>query len=114
MPIVQGLAETLVLAVTEHNQQLATAINPIVSQAMNPTRGPEALAATAKRLKDHVDRRRLLAIADRLIAVPSPTGRAGAAAEALAAILTEEGFAIDRPAAGHPDACAVVARLEGV
>ena len=49
----------------------------------------------------------------RLIAAPSPTGRAGAAAEALAAILTEEGFAVDRPAAGHPDAPAVVARLEG-
>jgi acetylornithine deacetylase/succinyl-diaminopimelate desuccinylase-like protein len=64
-------------------------------------------------LKRHVNRRRLLAVAERLIAVPSRTGRAGAAADALAAILTEEGFAVDRPAAGHPQAPAVVARLEG-
>ena len=84
-----------------------------MSHATNPTAGAESLAATAERLKRHVDRRRLLAIAERLIAVPSPTGRAGAAADALAAILTEEGFAVDRPAAGHPDAPAVVARLEG-
>jgi acetylornithine deacetylase/succinyl-diaminopimelate desuccinylase-like protein len=71
-------------------------------------------ATTADHLKEHVDRRRLVAIAQRLIAVPSPTGRAGAAADALAAILTEEGFAVDRPDAGHPDAPAVVTRLEGL
>jgi acetylornithine deacetylase/succinyl-diaminopimelate desuccinylase-like protein len=70
-------------------------------------------ATTADHLKRYVDRRRLLAIAERLIAVPSPTGRAGAAADALAAILAEEGFAVDRPDAGHPEAPAVVARLEG-
>ena len=68
---------------------------------------------TAESLKGHVDRRRLLTIAERLLAVPSPTGRAGAAADALACILTEEGFAVDRPDAGHPEAPAVVARLEG-
>lgn len=68
---------------------------------------------TADCLRDYVDSRRLLAIAERLIAVPSPTGRAGAAADALAAILTGEGFAVDRPDAGHPEAPAVVARLEG-
>jgi acetylornithine deacetylase/succinyl-diaminopimelate desuccinylase-like protein len=65
------------------------------------------------RLRRHVDRRRLLAIAQRLIAVPSPTGQAGAAAEVLATILTEEGFLVDRPPAGHPIASAVVVRLEG-
>ena len=71
-------------------------------------------ATTAELLKGHVNRRRLLTIAERLIAVPSPTGRAGAAADALAAILTEEGFAVDRPDGGHTEAPAVVARLEGL
>ncbi len=65
------------------------------------------------RIRGHVDRRRLVAVATRLIAVPSPTGRAGGAADALAAILGEEGFAVDRPAAGYPEAPAVVARLDG-
>ena len=72
---------------------------------------PESLAALAGRLASHVDRRRLLAIAGRLIDAPSPTGHAGAAADALAAILEEEGFAVDRPSLGHPEAPAVVARL---
>jgi len=75
--------------------------------------GAESLVATAERLRRHVDRRRLSAIARRLIAAPSPTGRAGAAAQALATVLTEAGFAVERPSAGHPDAPAVVARLEG-
>ncbi len=70
-------------------------------------------ATSADHLKECVDRRRLIAIAERLIAAPSPTGRAGAAADALAAILTEEGFAVDRPDGGHPEAPAVVVRLEG-
>jgi acetylornithine deacetylase/succinyl-diaminopimelate desuccinylase-like protein len=80
---------------------------------MEPTEGLESLKGTTERLNVYVNRRRLLAIAERLIAVPSPTGRAGAAADALATVLTEEGFAVDRPAAGHPDSPAVVARLEG-
>src|SRR5689334_9061118 len=78
---------------------------------MSSTGDAGSIGATSERLKGHVDRRRLLAIAGRLIAVPSPTGRAGAASEALAAVLTEEGFAVDRPPAGHPDTPAVVARL---
>ena len=84
-----------------------------MNRATNPAAGPESLAATALRMKGHVDRRRLIAIAERLIAIPSPTGRAGAAADSLAAVLTEEGFAVDRPPAGHPEAPAVVARLAG-
>ncbi len=84
-----------------------------MSHATNPASAAESLAAMAQRLKEHVDRKRLIAVAERLIAIPSPTGSAGAAAEALAAILTEEGFLVDRPAAGHPHAPAVVARLEG-
>jgi succinyl-diaminopimelate desuccinylase len=83
-----------------------------VSRAANPREGPESLAVIAERLKGHVDRQRLIAIARRLIAAPSPTGRAGAAAQALAEVLTDAGFAVERPAGGHPDAPAVVARLE--
>jgi acetylornithine deacetylase/succinyl-diaminopimelate desuccinylase-like protein len=71
------------------------------------------LGDRSERLKRYVDGNRLLAIARRLIAAPSPTGRAGAAAEVLASVLAEEGFALDRRVAGHPDAPAVVARLEG-
>jgi acetylornithine deacetylase/succinyl-diaminopimelate desuccinylase-like protein len=84
-----------------------------VSRTTSPTRDSESLAAVAQRIRGFVDSRRLLAIARRLIAAPSPTGRAGAAADALAAILTEEGFDLDRPAAGHPEAPAVVVRLKG-
>ncbi|OWK38256.1 M20 family metallopeptidase [Fimbriiglobus ruber] len=58
-----------------------------------------------------VNTQRLLDTAVRLIARPSPTGSAGAAADELAAILTEDGFAVERPTAGHPAAPAVVARL---
>jgi acetylornithine deacetylase/succinyl-diaminopimelate desuccinylase-like protein len=83
-----------------------------VSRTTNPTDGPESFAATAELLK-YVDRQRLLEIARRLISVPSPTGRAGAAADALEAVLGEAGFAVDRPAAGHPEAPAVVAWLTG-
>jgi hypothetical protein len=72
---------------------------------------PIVSRATAERLKGCVDHRRLIAIAQRLIVAPSPTGRAGAAAEALAVILAGAGFAVERPAAGHPEAPAVVVRL---
>jgi acetylornithine deacetylase/succinyl-diaminopimelate desuccinylase-like protein len=84
-----------------------------VSHATDQPDFPESLDATARRLRGHVDRRRLVSIAERLIAVPSPTGRGGSVADELAAILIEEGFAVDRPAAGHPDAPAVVVRLSG-
>jgi acetylornithine deacetylase/succinyl-diaminopimelate desuccinylase-like protein len=45
------------------------------------------------------------------VAVPSPTGSAGAAADCLADLLRADGFAVERPAAGHAAAPAVVARL---
>lgn len=59
-----------------------------------------------------VDEQRLLDTAQELIAVPSPTLDAGAAADALASILTAEGFAVERPSADWPPAPAVVARLD--
>ncbi len=73
------------------------------------TTGPDA--SIVERLRRSVDCSRLLRIAERLIAAPSPTGSAGAAADALAEILAEEGFEVDRPDAGHPVSPAVVARL---
>jgi acetylornithine deacetylase/succinyl-diaminopimelate desuccinylase-like protein len=84
-----------------------------VIRATNPAGDPGSIAATAELLKRYVDRRRLLEIARRLISAPSPTGRAGTAADVLEAILCEAGFAVDRPEAGHPEAPAVVARLKG-
>jgi acetylornithine deacetylase/succinyl-diaminopimelate desuccinylase-like protein len=65
------------------------------------------------RVKQAVNRQRLVDTAVRLVAVPSPTGEAGAASDCLAQILTGDGFAVERPEAGYPRAPAVVARLEG-
>jgi succinyl-diaminopimelate desuccinylase len=84
-----------------------------VTRGTSPTDVPGPTPALVDRLRGHVDRRRLLGIAGRLIAAPSPTGEAGAAADVLGEILTDEGFAVERPAAGHTAAPAVVARLEG-
>jgi acetylornithine deacetylase/succinyl-diaminopimelate desuccinylase-like protein len=69
-------------------------------------------AATIERLRTHVNRRRLVETARRLIEVPSPTGQAGAASECLAEILAADGFFVERPDGGHPAAPAVVVRLE--
>ena len=71
-----------------------------------------AFSALGARLSAAVDRRRLLDTAIRLVAVPSRTGEAGAAADCLASLLTADGFAVERPEAGHPAAPAVVVRLD--
>ncbi len=63
-------------------------------------------------LLEAVDPQRLIDTAKELIAVPSPTLDAGAAADALASILAAEGFAVERPQADWPQAPAVVARLD--
>jgi acetylornithine deacetylase/succinyl-diaminopimelate desuccinylase-like protein len=70
----------------------------------------DTASATADRLGQAVNRRRLVDTAVRLIAVPSRTGEAGAAADCLAQILEEDGFRVQRPPAGYPAAPAVVAR----
>lgn len=57
-----------------------------------------------------LDRDRLLATAAELIGVPGPTGSAGEVADRLAALLESDGFAVERVAAGHPNAPAVVVR----
>jgi acetylornithine deacetylase/succinyl-diaminopimelate desuccinylase-like protein len=64
------------------------------------------------RLLAAVRRDRLLDTAVKLVAVPSRTGEAGAAADRLAEFLRADGFAVERPEAGHPAAPAVVVRLD--
>src|SRR5947208_9155532 len=70
-----------------------------------------SLSPLSDRLNRSVNRARLLDTATKLIAVPSRTGEGGAVADQLANILTEDGFTVERPAAGHPTAPAVVVRL---
>jgi succinyl-diaminopimelate desuccinylase len=70
------------------------------------------LLSDLARINAFVDLDRLVRIAERLINAASPTGRAGPALDALADILGREGFDVERPDAGHPDAPAVVARLD--
>src|SRR6516165_8985708 len=71
------------------------------------------IRAQHERLARLVCRDRLVETAMRLIGVPSPTGAGGAVADSLADLLRGEGFGVDRLAAGHPDAPAVLVRLEG-
>lgn len=59
-----------------------------------------------------IDRGRLLATAERLIAIPSPTGSAGGVADELARILRDDGFTVERHETAHPASPAVVARFE--
>ncbi len=62
---------------------------------------------------DAVRPARLLHYARQLMQWHTPTGQARPALDTLADILHAEGFAVQRPAAGHPDAPAVVALLAG-
>ena len=55
---------------------------------------------------------RLLDTAVQLIEIPSPTRSAGDVANRLAEILRHDGFEVQRPAAGWPDAPAVVTKLD--
>jgi acetylornithine deacetylase/succinyl-diaminopimelate desuccinylase-like protein len=68
------------------------------------------LTSENERFGKAIRRDRLVDTAVRLIAVPSRTGEAGAVADCLAKMLSEEGFAVERPVAGHPAAPAVVVR----
>jgi acetylornithine deacetylase/succinyl-diaminopimelate desuccinylase-like protein len=68
------------------------------------------LTALRQRISQTVNRNRLVETAMRLIAVPSRTGEAGAAADCLATMLTEEGFAVERPTGGYRAAPAVAVR----
>jgi acetylornithine deacetylase/succinyl-diaminopimelate desuccinylase-like protein len=64
------------------------------------------------RLAAAIDRERLIRTAVQLIEIPSPTGHAAAAADALEHLLRSEGFDVARVEADHPAAPAVVARCD--
>ena len=64
------------------------------------------------RIRSLVSRDRLLETATRLIAVPSPTGDAGAVLDTLTQLLEADGFPVARKAASHPAAPAVITRLD--
>jgi acetylornithine deacetylase len=66
-----------------------------------------------QRLLNAVQPRRLLEMAQKLIAVPSRTGEAKGALDCLADILKAEGFAVERPDGGYPQAPAVAVRHGG-
>lgn len=68
-------------------------------------------ALNVERFKRAVNRQRLVDTAVKLIAVPSRTGEAGAAADCLAQILSGDGFPVERPEGGHPAAPAVAVRF---
>src|SRR5579871_2562915 len=68
--------------------------------------------AIADRLRQAVRRERLLDTARQLVAVPSRTGEGGAVADCLAHLLQADGFTVERPAAKHPSAPAVVVRFD--
>jgi len=63
-------------------------------------------------LRRAVNPARLLDTAQKLVAIPSPTGNAGAVSDGLAEILRTDGFHVERHAAGHPAAPAVVTRFD--
>src|SRR5437870_4090959 len=69
-------------------------------------------ALSVERIQRAVNRQRLMDTAVKLIAVPSRTGEAGAAADCLAQILSGEGFTVERPEGGHPAAPAVAVRFD--
>lgn len=69
-------------------------------------------ALNVERLKQAVNRQRLVDTAVKLIAVPSRTGEAGAAADCLAQILADDGFTVERPVGGHPAAPGVAVRFD--
>lgn len=56
---------------------------------------------------------RLLEMARKLIAIPSRTGEAKGVLDGLAEILQSEGFAVERPDGGYPQAPAVAVRWQG-
>jgi acetylornithine deacetylase/succinyl-diaminopimelate desuccinylase-like protein len=66
----------------------------------------------APQLLSLINRDRLVRTVVDLVQIPSKTGDAGAALECLGKMLADEGFRVERPAAGHPKAPAVAVRLD--
>src|SRR5687768_12189074 len=71
------------------------------------------LQTLTARLGQAIRRERLLDTAAQLVSVPSPTGQAGGALDRLADLLSSDGFIVERVAAGHDSAPAVVVRWKG-
>jgi acetylornithine deacetylase/succinyl-diaminopimelate desuccinylase-like protein len=65
-----------------------------------------------EKIRHSVSAQRLVDTAVALIEIPSPTRSAGAVADRLAAILTQDGFTVERPIADWPEAPAVVVRFD--
>src|SRR6266480_3227114 len=65
------------------------------------------------RVMNAVQPQRLLAMAQKLVAIPSRTGEAKAVLDGLADILKVEGFTVERPDGGYPQAPAVAVRWQG-
>src|SRR5438132_1691654 len=65
-----------------------------------------------QRLRQAINRDRLIETVTRLVGAPSPTGEAGPAADCLAAMLSADGFSVERPEAGHAASPAVVVRVD--
>jgi acetylornithine deacetylase/succinyl-diaminopimelate desuccinylase-like protein len=63
-------------------------------------------------IRSQVRRDRLLDTATRLVSVPSPTGNAGAVLDTLAEMFRADRFPVQREAAGHANAPAVLVRLD--
>lgn len=72
----------------------------------------QQLTSLSARLRQAVNRQRLIDTAVELISVPSRTGSAGAAAERMAAVLAADGFAVERHVGGHSAAPAVAVRWD--
>ncbi len=67
----------------------------------------------SERLRQAVNRQRLIGTVVALVAVPSRTGEAGPAADRLAQLLTDDRFRVERPTGGYPTAPAVAVRFGG-
>jgi acetylornithine deacetylase/succinyl-diaminopimelate desuccinylase-like protein len=72
----------------------------------------QTITTLSRQLHAAVNRARLVETAVELIAIPSRTGEAGAVSDRLARLLADEGFAVERPAGGHPSAPAVAVRFD--
>jgi len=70
------------------------------------------LPEIAPRLKALVNRQRIIDTLTELVAIPSRTGEAGAVLDAIAQLLQRDGFTVERPIGGHPQAPAVAVRLD--
>ena len=70
-------------------------------------------STSLERLRKAIQPHRLTETAVQLIEVPSPTRSAARVADRLAELLTSDGFSVERPEAGWPQAPAVAARFEG-